>query len=261
MEALSKALEGRGLVTDLRPVEPPIESSLVVMDSYEYRADDPKICRGGVVAAVDDLDRDLEVALLIEPLQTDPLKRRAMKPLTGLAYALIDPDLSIFDQGVVGPEPITSILVTTGASDAAGIGAGIAASLVRRFSRVEIALVVGPWGSKGVPLGVRAIDGRYGIGSELAHADVVVTAGGVTLLEALRLGRPTVVVQTSENQRRYVEATDGAGAALWRRPEEVASAVASLMVGDQRRVLSATARRLVDGEGPTRVAQALLELL
>ena len=64
--------------------------------------------------------------------------------------------------------------------------------------------MVGPWGATDVPPGVVAVYAPDGLAPELAAASIVVTAGGVALLEACLLGRPIVALALAENQRQAV---------------------------------------------------------
>ncbi len=97
-----------------------------------------------------------------------------------------------------------------------------------------------------------------GLGPELASADVVVTAGGVTMLEACCLGRPTVAFSIAPGQSRTLAGAAHVGAVL---AVDVTSAagVAARLAGDlnARSRLSATARVLVDGQGAAQVAAVI----
>jgi spore coat polysaccharide biosynthesis predicted glycosyltransferase SpsG len=106
---------------------------------------------------------------------------------------------------------------------------------------------------------VEVVERCDGLAVDLAAADIVVTAGGVTLLEALCLGRPTVAVVTAPNQRSNVEGVVADGAALASGIDDVVTVVERL-VGDHalRQELSAAARRVIDGRGAERVADAIV---
>jgi spore coat polysaccharide biosynthesis predicted glycosyltransferase SpsG len=161
---------------------------------------------------------------------------------------------------------VTTILVTTGAADADGVGAHIAASLAgslgMRTSDVELRLVVGPWGATEVPAGVVPVHAPDGLASELARASIVVTAGGVALLEACLLGRPIVALTLADNQRQAVHGLGREGAVLVATPETVPAAVHTLIEDRSRRIaLGVAARSAVDGKGATRVADTLEQLM
>ena len=190
-EAIATALASiDGVTVSVAPIgRAPFATDVLVVDSYRRRADDPDLVVHPVVVALDDLDRDLAVDCVIDPgLAADGrAHRRAGRVLAGARYAVVAPDVAAAD-----PRPVTdrvhTVLVTMGAADAAGVGARIAQRLIGAVHHVR--LVLGPWGARVVPPGVTPVDAPYGLTAELARADLVVTAGGVTMLEALRSVAP-----------------------------------------------------------------------
>ena len=263
VEALATEVRRRGASVRVQPVDGPVRASAIVVDSYRTRADDRTWYDADVVGAIDDLERDLAVDVLVDPSPgaTDAPHRRAHVVLAGADYALVDPALH-----AVATDPITddvrSLLVTTGAADRAGVGVRIARALTAASRDYEVRLVVGPWGSQVVPPGVTPVRVTSGLADELARADLVVTAGGVTLLESLVLGRPTVCVIVAENQRRAFEAVVVAGAAVGAVPESAAAEAGALLASpERRRELAACARKVVDGRGAARVADAMIGAL
>ena len=63
-----------------------------------------------------------------------------------------------------------------------------------------------------MPRGVVAVRAPDGLAAELAAASLVVTAGGVALLEACLLGRPIVALALAGNQRQAVYGLEREGA-------------------------------------------------
>jgi spore coat polysaccharide biosynthesis predicted glycosyltransferase SpsG len=232
------------------------------VDSYVLRADDPIFAVAPVVAAVDDLSRDLAVALVVEPSPgaLGAAHRRARRVLAGATYALVPrPEVPVREAAI--DEPVRRVLVTTGAADAAGVGAGIAGTLVAALSDIEVRLVVGPWGATEVPAGVIPVHAPDGLAREIGAAGVVVTAGGVALLEACLFGRPIVALALAANQRQAVHGLDRERAVVVATPDTVADAVAALVADSARRLeLATAARRAVDGRGAHRVVDTLEHL-
>lgn len=230
---------------------------VLVVDSYLRRADELRGCARKVVA-VDDLDRDLDVDLLVDPNPPPHHGGRARRRLAGVDYALIAP----VDPGDPPAEVVRTVLVTAGAADTAGTGARLAAALVDVLPEVEVRLVVGQWGDGRVPPGVVPVRAPGGLEDELRRADLVVSAAGVTLLEACLLGRPVVTFVTADNQRRSAAGAAAAGAVVHVPLEAVPAAVVALEAdAAARRALAARAAVYVDGRGPDRVAEAVLELV
>lgn len=258
MEALARAMPGATTIDLSRGGR--VAGDVVVVDSYRHRADGDVVDARRVVA-VDDLGRDLAVDLLVDP--SDPEPGAATAPvgvLRGFIYSLVDPALASRPVRPIGRAE--RIVVATGGADRTGVGARVASALAGRLTGVRVRLVVGPWSASRVPPGVERVDAPEGLADELAAADVVVTAAGVTMTEALALGRPTVAFATAGNQHRALYGAARAGAVLSGGPEQAAG-VAVRLVGDEalRRRLADAGRALIDGGGAHRVAAAVRALV
>ena len=90
----------------------------------------------------------------------------------------------------------------------------LAASISDALPAVEVRLVVGPWCTGDIPVGVVPVIAPCGLADELAAAPIVVTAGGVSMLESCLLGRATVAVVLAESQRRAVASLAHEGAVV-----------------------------------------------
>jgi spore coat polysaccharide biosynthesis predicted glycosyltransferase SpsG len=261
---LAGALRRLGADTDLRSLGEcdTIAASVLVVDSYRARADDDRRFVADHIVAIDDLARDLAVDLLVDP---DPgadgsAHRRAERVLAGAAFALVDPALARCSPGAV-EEPVTCVLVTTGAADASGVGDQIATACATFMPQAHIRFVEGPWGAPCNDPDVEVVHAPDGLAEELRGADIVITAGGVTMLEACALGRPTIACVLAPNQSRSVAGTAHAGAVLAADPSSAPELAVRLARDARLRVrLSIAARKLVDGQGPTRIAEAVLAI-
>lgn len=267
---IAAALRERGLECVELPLAGSVDAPIVVVDSYAVRADDRRRFRAGRVIALDDLARDLDVAVVVDPApgaSTAP-HRRAGRVLAGAGYALVDPAVRAL-RDLHGDRPDRepkTVLVATGAADSTGVGVAMASALAGSDLGLDVRLVVGPWGARpGADTrahgAVEIVERVDGLAPELVAADIVVTAAGVTLLEAMCLGRPTVAVATAPNQRGNLDGVLAAGAALGATPDRVVEAVARL-VADRllRGVLTRAATGLIDGRGSDRVADVIAEL-
>jgi UDP-2,4-diacetamido-2,4,6-trideoxy-beta-L-altropyranose hydrolase len=260
VESLQRELVALGVATDLRAVgDTLIEGDVVLVDSYRIRADDPERVRAGRIVAIDDIDRDLAVDLVVNPCPgaNAPMHHAATRVLTGGAYALVSAHLRSFAVMPVR-QVVRRVLVATGASDAEGIGARIASELAHALPEANVRLVVGEWGGAAEDERVEMLIAPEGLAEELVAADLVVTAGGVTMLEALCVGRPTVAFSIAANQEEPVRGSAAAGAVF---ATDVATAAvdAARLANDYgaRRRLAASARALIDGRGSVRAAAAI----
>jgi spore coat polysaccharide biosynthesis predicted glycosyltransferase SpsG len=262
MEALAEALRALACDVDLVVTGESLRAELVVVDSYRFRADDKEWIDADAVVALDDLCRDLEVDIVVDPSPgaTVDAHRAAKRVLTGPKYALIDPSLAEVVARPIGPD-IGVVLVATGGADAGGVGTSLAASLASLLPDAEIRLALGPGVAATDDERVRVVRTERGLGSFLADADLVVTAAGVTLLEALALGRPVVAVVLADNQRQAADGAAAAGAAVVATLDDAAPAAAALASNlEQRARMAEAARQLVDGLGARRVAEAVAAL-
>ena len=96
----------------------------------------------------------------------------------------------------------------------------------------------------------------------LLAADLVVCAGGQTMLEAAAAGAPCIAVPLVENQVDQVRRLADAGGVRLAARGDVAGAVSEL-AGEYaaRRALSERGQREVDGFGALRVAYAIAALV
>jgi len=256
MEVLARELDARGIPCAMVPCDETnvVEAPVVVVDSFRFRADDPARVRAGFVIAVDDVCRDLAVDVVVDPTPgaQQTAHRRARRVCAGGEYALVG---AAAPGAVPAGAAVDRVLVTTGAADAEGAGACAAADIARAVPGVEVRLVVGPWGHSRVPAGVTAVRVATGLAGEIASVPVVVTAGGVTMIEACHAGRATVAMVVADNQRRAVAGLRAVGAVVEVTPESAATAVARLVAApEEREALGTAAHRQIDGKGPARVA-------
>jgi spore coat polysaccharide biosynthesis predicted glycosyltransferase SpsG len=177
--------------------------------------------------------------------------------VAGAPYALVDPALRALPSSPVR-EVAQRILVTTGGSDADGHGSRVASAIADLLPGVHIRQVVGPWGMGTDDDRIEIVHAPDGLGLELAVADLVVTAGGVTMLEACCLGRAVVAFSIAQGQGRALAGAAHVGAVV---AVDVGSAaeVAARLARDvnTRSRLGTTARVLVDGQGSARVAAVI----
>jgi spore coat polysaccharide biosynthesis predicted glycosyltransferase SpsG len=236
-----------------------VVGDIVLVDSYRVRADDRSRVRADLVLGIDDIERDLAVDLVIDP---DPgadarVHSTAAAVVAGAPYALVDPSLRSRSTAPIR-EVVGRVLVTTGGSDAEGLGSRVAVGLANALPGTEIRQVVGPWGLGTDDDRVEIVHAPEGLGPELAAADLVVTAGGVTMLEACCLGRPTVAFSIAAGQGRALAGAAHVGAVVAVDVGSAADVAARVALDlNLRSRLAATARVLVDGQGSARGAAVI----
>jgi spore coat polysaccharide biosynthesis predicted glycosyltransferase SpsG len=183
--------------------------------------------------------------------------------LTGLEYAALRPDF----WGLPAREirvPVEQILVTTGSGTFAGFAGHLAREVAEAVPDARITLVRGPHATEEGPPEVQTLDAPDSLLEPLLEADLVVTTGGQTMLEAAATGAPCVALPVVENQRPQVQRLARTHAVLAVDPkgDDRINAIAQLARDQEtRRLLSRNAQRAVDGYGAHRVAFRIARLL
>lgn len=262
VQALAARIESRGSQVQIEPLVGPCRAPRLVVDSYRERADDRGMFAATVTVAFDDLHRDLAVDCVVDPSPGASAcgHRAARHVLAGAAYTVIDPIVTELTPRAVRGRA-SRVLVTCGGTDHAGVAAAIASEIAANTSDVTVLLPTGPWWDGPLPDSVETLQVETGLAPDLSGVDVVVSGGGLTMCEALALGRPTVALIIAENQRPGIEYLTSAGAIVPSTPEHAAHDAAALIDDlERRQSLSIRGRELVDGRGADRVAESIMQL-
>jgi spore coat polysaccharide biosynthesis predicted glycosyltransferase SpsG len=227
--------------------------------------------RGIPVASVHDLGlarcaSDLQIDGSIVPMKASP--RTVV--LAGTRYAILNPRLQWLRARAPrdwDDLPRPRVLVTLGGGAQARAAWRFGTVLARRRPDVEVRIAGGFVATppRRLPPNVQWVVSSDGLAYELAHATVVLVAGGVTLYEACCLGTPAVAVAVVPAQRPTIRAFAARGAAIDAgTPRNLEGAIGQVLrlldsVRAQRD-LSERASQQVDGRGAQRVATALRRL-
>jgi len=186
--------------------------------------------------------------------------------LTGAAFTILDPAFAVPRPAPVSApgSPARVLIALGGGAHVRRLATAFADAIAARVPDVSIRAASGfTPGALPAPGRVRWVRAKDGLAAELAAAAVVVCAGGVTLYEACALGRPAVAVALTNAQQLTIDAIARRGAAVNARGADsaaprVAAAVERLLRRQaERESLAVEGRRLVDGRGAFRVADAL----
>lgn len=250
-----------------------------VLDGYDILRDEAEHWRAvaAPVAVIDDfLDPPEGVALVVNGAPHLAGTAIAGVPaLLGPDYALIDPRYAALPARD-RTAPVLRVLVTFGRLDPDNVTTTVVGALAQISTDLAIT-VVAPGSSPHLPA-IRAALAPFGengkllpdppdLVAPLAGADFVVGAGGVSLLERMAAGVPSMTVSIIENQRLFVQGavrrggTIDGGPAAEASVDRIAARLGAILEdGDLRARVAAAGAALIDGRGGERVADRLVRL-
>ena len=192
--------------------------------------------------------------------------------LLGPEYALLGSEVAHYARRQ--SDCVRRVMVYFGGSDPGNLtGLAVEALTAPGLEDLELDIVVGLNSSHGAA--VRALASMRGraqvhgfqrsLAPLMASSDLAVGAGGVTALERLAVGLPSLVVSIADNQTAGCEALAGIGLIEYLgRVESITATLVSETAMNLRsdirrlRIMSEGGRRLVDGKGAERVAGRML---
>lgn len=239
-----------------QPTEaPPGGARVLVLDTYTMPADEvSELAERFELVCVHDVGAPppgARLAVSVGGVEAPP----GGEALCGLAYAPLR--APFWGLPARAPsERVSRILVTTGGGALPDAAMSAAATVREAVPRETAVRVVAPAGSgAALPAGVVPVAPQPSLLDELLGADLVVSAGGQTALEAAATGAPCVALPLVENQRGNARALEAAGAALVPANDELGKAVAGLAGSAEARArLTRRAQAAVDGYGALRIA-------
>lgn len=281
--AIGTALESLGMQVieiDRHHLAP---ADMIVVDDYTITYEELyELRRSCYVVMIDDtegLHYQAPVDLLVRPVlerDTEP-ENVPMRVLAGPEYLLMDAKYGAIKRRQVNKQ-VQRVLLTVGASDPNEWTKPLMEVVANAIpASVKLSVVIGPRFSPELEQYIRqnpcveAIEAPSSLVSHLLGADIVVCAGGNTLLQAARCGCPSVSLMLAENQRRQVQGawfvgfSVSAGSIIepdcYRRIDQCIHE----LVGDegfpQRLRMSRLGQLLVDGGGAKRVAARISQEL
>jgi len=192
--------------------------------------------------------------------------------LLGPQYAMIDPRYAQLSPKVTAG-PVRHVLVTTGRIDPLGLANQAVHALTSFKHDATITVATSPDlpGHAALvkkvnalgPRGRLVLDAPDMVGA-LDEADLVIGAGGVSLMERMAAGVPSLTLLLADNQRLFVEGAARLGATIdgsKLAPDEFTDALQAVFSDTGARVsMAAAGRAAIDGDGATRVAERLTAL-
>ena len=280
-EAWLSKLRQLGFTAVIEGDEPDTEWAGSVLDGYDFSANYAKQLSqlAAPLVVIDDFLAPLSGAhLAINPapgLEGSDID--GVPALLGSRYALVDERFSRPPPPVC--ERVTRVLITFGIRD----GTNATCLALEAFADrpndgtiPHISVLLGPNApylsmvrKAALPLRDRCnlIIDTDDMTDLLRHTDLVIGAGGVSLLERMASGVPSITVPVSDNQEHAVHGAARCGATLGTQGRErlTASELSRYIEVlssdfDARKSMSEKARSMVDGRGAARVANVMLRL-
>jgi UDP-2,4-diacetamido-2,4,6-trideoxy-beta-L-altropyranose hydrolase len=249
-------------------------STIAAIDSYRVGAQDAAELRdaGPLLIAFDDLAVDPLPARII--VNGAPGADRLAYVRDPAVTYLIGPRFFPLRRAFRGAPPkaiapaVRSIVVTVGGDDPHGLLLPVANIACAAFSQAHVtAIAARPGIETSIErCTVRTSPEDYAV--LIRSADIVICAAGQSLIEVASTGTPAVALLTGVDQRHQHRAMVDVGACVdggsWEqtanaRSLTVTHALLTLASVDARDAMSRRARSLVDGEGATRIAAAVLD--
>ena len=254
----------------------PAETGGYLFDGYEFAYAIRHTVMTGFTAEIVDFPGEFNSHLIIAPgLGAEKLSFSVRSRVAGSRYALLRPEFAQAHEAAIAAQkgPVRHLLVSFGGRDS-GNATGLALdaiALLPNAPKVTVVLTADAphrpeieerAGSCGASVFIDVED----MASLYCSADLAVGGGGVSLLERMCCGLPSLIVVQSENQMANALAAEAAGAArvveLGKRfdPATVATELQRLIEDHAARAgLRTRGLALVDGRGAERVAKVLDE--
>lgn len=248
----------------------------VIFDDYTLRDDDIQTwaASAGSLAEIYDGGAMLAAATtLLCPSLLPDFVSPGRRTFAGPAYALL-PGRYAAPLPARQPRTRPRVVAGYGFTDSAGLTEKLVRVLAVSgwLDRIDLVVVIGGH-APSLPA-LRSLQAQYGFqllvnASDMIaiydDADLAFGAGGVSLLERLSRGLPSVTTAVAANQEVAVAYAAGRGTTVALDASAIASAavaelLAALLADRERcQAMSAAGRQLVDGRGAQRAAAALLD--
>ena len=260
----------------------------VVVDGYHFGAEYQKVIKdfGTRLLFIDDYGHadyyyaDLVLNQNIAANQDLYINRETYtKLLLGTEYALLRREFWKWRDWQRVVNPIASkILITLGGSDPDNVTLKVIQALnLLNKDNLEVNVVIGGSNPHYECLQREAADASSAISLHrnvsnmpelMAWADMAIAAGGSTNWELAFMGLPSIVITIADNQKAIAAELDRQGAIInlgWHQDVtiEQIGLVLRELIGDRhkREDMSQKGRKLVDGNGASRVASQMLNML
>ncbi|MBC8286705.1 MAG: hypothetical protein H8E42_04435 [Nitrospinae bacterium] len=249
-----------------------ISGDIVILDMQDTTTAFIKKLRQNknAVVSFEDLGEGRNHVDLLIDCNLDKEKSTGLPALFGHNYAVLAEEFeTCHSKKRAFKKSIESVLITFGGTDPHGLTPALAKKLLRVQPNLSITLLAGP-GSKNISAlkdlaskneKVKLLESTSEMAQTLFTHDAVFCGGGITLHEAMAVGTPAFVINQVAHQAIKTDRAEKHGAAMnlgmadsWdenRLPEILQSGA------ETREKMSQAGKKLIDGKGLKRVADAI----
>jgi len=226
------------------------------------------------MALIDDNNSAPDYIDLVISTRMDNIIKKNYKDqmvLHGNKYALL---ASEYIRGVPhNTKKVTNILVSCGLIDSNNFTSNVLEALSECAFQGDVNIAIGGQAPNlkkilnsinSYSFSVNIILDSNGLYDLLIQSDMVIGAGGVSLLERMSLGRPSVTIVAADNQRKQCAWSEKFGATILVDPLEqqfqydLTNAITILLKSEERRLeMSNKGMAIIDGKGGMRVARCM----
>ncbi len=256
-----------------------INSNLIILDINDTKSDFIQNLKSKAkIVSFEDLGDGRSYVDILVDCNITPVKPLSdvenYLGLFGLSYTLIDPAFKNFHQKEkIISKNINSVLITMGGTDPFNLSEPIARSILTHYPNLDLTILKGP-GFKNQE-SLKSLNQNFSkvkvegpiasLAEILFNHDLVICSGGVTLHEALCVGSPTLVISQVEQQSKIAQSIEQKGATYflgsannWNENDLIKKLSLS---SNQRKQMSETGKRLIDGKGLERITHKIISIL
>ncbi len=232
--------------------------------------------RRGFCAEIQDFPGPTDSHITLAPFMDENTISGEHAILSGLSFALLDNRFGAAARASGANRPVSSwadnLLIAFGAFDSANVTRRILEALQSSPARQTITVLLGEHAPHLEEVrrvvdsieGARLSTGEKEITNLYLDCDMAIGAGGVSMLERMCLGVPSIIITTSDNQASQVRLAEKSGAIHYAGhldtldPETIRTTVFDLANDAPRREgLRKKGMDLVDGQGAVRAGERL----
>ena len=269
-------IEYYGMTASIYKASVEVKNKNLLVDGYDFSSLETKVwnkqCK--CMAFIDDSNTAPNYANIVISSRMDKMNQKNYKKqiiLQGKNYALLASEyINSISRNV---KKVTTILVSCGLRDSNNFTSQVLDALSECNFYGDVNIAIGSQAPylqalsnsiKKYNFSINIILDSNGLYDLLTQSDMVVGAGGVSLLERMALGKPSVTIITAENQRNQVIWCENSGATILVDPLErkfqhdLVYGIDLLLKSEERRLkISNKGMRTIDGYGSERVARGM----